>query len=141
MSNLKRLTILLMSFTLFVLPAVAGEYTAVKTLRVGNVIAKSDLNIAVSDETNDWTRLIGKEVRRPIYVGRVVRSQDVGPITVIQRNDIVSVFYRVGGLGLRTEGRALDSGGVGELIKIMNLSTKTTVSAFVVGPQRTEVRR
>lgn len=39
--------------------------------------------------------------------------------------------YRLGALEIRAEGRALSRGGVGDEIRVMNLSSRTTVSGRI----------
>lgn len=124
--------------------AYAEQVFASRTLRVGTVLAAADLRVAKGeDETADALRqeMVGKEVRRAIYVGRVISERDLGPPTLIRRNDVVTMVYRSGSLGLRTQGRSLGSGGMGETVEILNLDTRLKVRATITGPNRVEVFR
>ena len=124
------------------LPFVAlSEVVAARTLRVGAVVTASDLKISEDQSAEDLTDIIGKETKRAIYQGREITPNDVGPVTIVQRNEVISLVYRSSGLGLRTEGRALNAAGVGEPVSVMNLDTRITVRAVVVGPKRAEVLR
>jgi hypothetical protein len=73
---------------------------------------------------------------------RPVRAADLGPPAVVERNQIVGLAYRSGGLAILTEGRALARGGVGDVIRVMNLASRATVTGTIgpdglvaVGPQ------
>ena len=44
---------------------------------------------------------------------------------------IVTLVYNVGGLGITTEGRALARGGLGEIIRVMNNSSRTVIAGQV----------
>jgi flagella basal body P-ring formation protein FlgA len=68
-----------------------------------------------------------------IYAGKAITAAQVGPSTVVERNQIIQLSYNAGGLSILTEGRALDRGGVGETIQVMNLSSRTKV-AGLIGP-------
>ena len=49
-------------------------------------------------------------------------ADHVQPQLRIQRNAIVAITLRSGGLEIQTEGRAMTEGGIGDVIDIMNLS-------------------
>lgn len=129
---------ILLALLLAAAPAGAGEITALRTLPAGTVVSLSDLGVA---EGADAAPFVGLEVVRAIYVGRPVRMQDLGPPTLVRRNAIVQMIYDRGVLSIRTEGRALDAGGQGERIRVMNLSSREPVSATVRGVGLVEVAR
>ena len=112
----------------------ADEIYANRTLRVGTILTAEDLS-ATSRQ------LIGLEVRRAVYAGHQIMMSDLGPPTLVRRNEIVTMRFRSGAIALRAEGRALGAGGAGEAIDVMNLSSRQTVRAVVVGIRAVEVRR
>lgn len=112
---------------------------AARTLRVGTIVSAADLAAPASSAAID--ALSGLEVRRVIYVGRPVRAADLGPPTLVHRNEIVTMELRMRSLSLRTEGRALDAGGAGERIRVLNLESRTAVIATVIAPGRVGVSR
>lgn len=120
---------------------VSADVVAAKTLRKGKVLNASDLNATAPKSEALKDSLIGSEIKRSVYVGRLVNIGDVGPITVVYRNDIVNLVFSSKGLGIRTEARALASGGVGETIQVMNMDTRVTVTARVIGAKRAEAVR
>lgn len=121
--------------------AVGGEILAARTLRAGSVVQAGDLVVdAPADQRADLIApLLGLEARRAIYRGRPVAATDLGPPTLVERNAIVRMIYHEGALAIRTEGRALDAGGAGERIRVMNLDSRLSVRATIVGPDRVEV--
>jgi flagella basal body P-ring formation protein FlgA len=60
-----------------------------------------------------------------------VRAADLGPPALVDRNQIVALDFRAGGLSIRAEGRALARGGAGDVIRVMNLASRTTVSGRI----------
>ena len=122
-------------------PAFAADVVAERTLRVGTVLESTDLRAADPEAEDAVADMVGLEVRRAIYAGHPVEQADLGPPTLVHRNDVVMMTYRSGALGLRAEGRALGAGGAGEPIEVMNLDSRTTVRGIVVGPRQVEVRR
>ena len=74
----------------------------------------------------------GLEARVALYPGRPVRAGDVGPPAVVERNQLVALVFDRGGLIIRTEGRVLDRAGVGDLVKVMNLTSRATLFGRVL---------
>jgi flagella basal body P-ring formation protein FlgA len=60
-----------------------------------------------------------------------VRTGDVGPPTLVERNQVVPLIYLRGGLEIMTEGRSLDRAGIGDHVRVMNLASRATVSGRV----------
>lgn len=124
--------------------AQAETVAANRVIRTGTVIEATDLILLDRDmpeAVRDPAEVIGQEARRTLYANRPLRPEDIGPPRLIDRNQIVPLSFAGGGLSILTEGRALASGGAGEVIRIMNLSSRTTVSgriladgSVVVGP-------
>ena len=125
------------------LTAGAQDLVAQRTLRVGAVIQPGDVRALSKGPDADaaLSGVIGMELRRSLYTGQPVLMADLGPPTLIDRNDVVVMTYTAGALGIRTEGRALASGGEGELIQVMNLTSRLIVRAVVRGPRQVEVVR
>ncbi|MEM7058369.1 MAG: flagellar basal body P-ring formation chaperone FlgA [Pseudomonadota bacterium] len=119
----------------------AGDVIAERTLRVGTIIGIGDLKLRGSEDQTLLDQMLGQEMRRAVYAGHPVTQAHLGPPTLVHRNEIVAMAYRAGGLGIRTEGRALTRGGKGEVVEIMNLSSRQTVRAIVTGPRQVEVQR
>ncbi|MEL6365290.1 MAG: flagellar basal body P-ring formation chaperone FlgA [Pseudomonadota bacterium] len=136
--------------------ASAQEVVAMATIRAGDVVAKDALAFApMPDDPTASTQelldrradaetrlkaLIGMEAARTVYAGRVITDADIRKPTVVERNALVRMVYTVGGLTIETEGRALDRGSAGDLVRIMNLSSRKSVTGVVAGPNLIEVR-
>ena len=116
------------------LPAAADTLVATRTIRPQEIIGPADLvlqPIEVAGAVSDPALLVGQEARVALYAGRPVRTTDVGPPAVVERNAIVPLIYNHNGLNIATEGRALDRAGPGEIIRVMNVASRTTVSARI----------
>ena len=122
--------------------ATGGAVLAARTLPAGTILTRADLlpGIKPAPDGGDFTAVIGLETRRAIYQGRPIHRADLGPATIVGRNTIVTVIYRSPGLEMRAEGRALDGGGLGEAVRVLNLDSRLTVSATVAAPSVVEVR-
>lgn len=118
------------------LPSVAGadSLVATRTIRPQSILGAAD--IAVTKDSlpgvlADPAEALGREVRVALYAGRPIRADDLGPPAIIDRNQRVALSYVEGGLAITAEGRALGRGGVGDVIRVMNLSSRATVSGRI----------
>lgn len=108
----------------------ADVIVAARTLRPGTVVQAQDIAIESGNVPGTFQTpagLIGQETRVAIYPGRPIRTGDVGPPAMVDRNQIIALRYTRDGLVITTEGRALGRAGVGERLRVINLSSKTTL--------------
>lgn len=114
--------------------ATAETVVAARTIRAHTVIAASDLllrDVIIPGGVSDPEFLIGMEARVALYAGRPIRPGDVGFPAVVERNQILPLIYNRSGLSITTDGRALDRAGPGDVIRVMNLASRSTVSARI----------
>lgn len=115
-------------------PARADTVIAARTIRAQTLIGPLDVKLTEGDVDGAYTDLdavIGTEARVALYAGRPVRSGEVGAPAVVERNQLVTLLYRAGGLIIVAEGRALGRAGTGERLKVMNLESRQTISGQV----------
>lgn len=119
-------------------PAAAQETViAAGTIRGATMIGPADVAMiegATPGALSDISQAIGMEARINLYPGRPIRAGDLRPPAVVERNEIVSLRYNYGGLLVMTEGRALDRAAEGEALRVINLSSRQTVTATATGP-------
>jgi flagellar basal body P-ring formation protein FlgA len=114
--------------------AFAESVIALRRIPAQSVVSAADLDTVdavIEEAVTDAALVIGQEARVTIYPGRPIRSADFGPPALVDRNQIVSLIYVAGGLQITVDGRALGRGGTGDIIRAMNLSSRTTVSGIV----------
>jgi len=119
--------------------ALAESVAAVRPVRAGNVIAESDLEIldeTITGTVADIAEAVGKEAKVTLYPGRPIQTTQIGPPALVDRNQLVRMVYVSGPLSIATEGRVLDRAGIGESVRVMNLTSRQTVSG-VVAPDGT----
>ena len=123
-------------FLLSAAPALADSLIATRTIRAQTVLATTDMTLVAATIPGAFTSVgeaVGQEARVTLYAGRAIRSGDVGPPAIIDRNQIVTLIYVAGSLSISTEGRAMARGGVGDVIRVMNLASRATISGRI-GP-------
>ena len=123
-----RLALLLLAIAV---PAAAQSVMVVRPVRAGMALLPEDLGFSEAfapDGFDDPRDLIGLEARVNLYPGRPVRAREIGSPTVIERNEIVPLTFVRGGLTITVEGRAMGRAGEGEGVRVMNLSSRSTVT-------------
>lgn len=116
------------------MPASAETVVAARTIPAHTIIAPEDLAVKAATVPGAATlpdELIGMETRIALYAGRPVSPADVGFPSVVDRNQIVPLIYERDGLKISTDGRSLDRAGPGDVIRVMNIASRKTVTARI----------
>lgn len=79
----------------------------------------------------DAADVLGKELRHAARPGVPLRANDVRRPVVVAKGSLVTMVLRSGSLMLTAQGRAVENGGHGDIIRITNSHTKSTVEARV----------
>lgn len=82
----------------------------------------------------DQTSMIGQTVRRALKPGTPLRENDLRVPVVIEKGSIVKMTITAGALTLTANGRALENGGTGDTIRVMNTKSKQSVEAEILRP-------
>ena len=78
-------------------------------------------------------RAVGMQARRQLRAGQAMRVADLAKPDLVQRDQNVTLIYETPGLYLTMRGKALESGTEGDVVNVMNLQSKRTVSGTVTG--------
>lgn len=115
-------------------PAWSDSVVAARTIPAKSLIGPGDVIMdtrTVPGAVSDSATIIGMEARVALYAGRPIRSADVGFPAVVERNQIIILHYLNNGLAISTDARALGRGGPGDTVRVMNLSSRATVTATI----------
>lgn len=113
----------------------AEAVVAVKTIRANTILTEHDVSLDPTlpsyglDEVAD---VVGMETRVVLYAGRPIRPENLSAPALVERNQIVPLIFRQGSLTISTAGRALDRGAAGDYIRVMNLSSRTSLFGTVL---------
>lgn len=124
--------------------ASAETVIALRNIRPSEVIAALDLGLVskpVPGAAESIADVLGKEAKTMLYAGRPVYLANLTEPALVERNQIIDLRFSSSGLAIETEGRALGRGALGEIVRVMNLSSRTTVTATVSGPGLADVSR
>lgn len=119
--------------------------TSVPVLRrpmsTGEIIRKDDLELVYRrddllgrDVVTDPNRIIGKTPQNRLRAGDVIHEQDTCAPILVTRNSQVVIKLQAGAMTLTAQGKALDQGARGEVIRVQNLQSNKTIEATVTGP-------
>jgi flagella basal body P-ring formation protein FlgA len=140
---MRRFALIIGGLVLAATPAVAADLPAVfakRSVRAGALVTAADVELRPLPEhraagvATSLDAVVGQEVRRNLSVDRPVMLEDIGVPTVIRRNSLVTLAYASGGLELTALGRAIDSAGLDEPIRVVNIDSRVTVVGRVTGP-------
>lgn len=113
----------------------AETLTAARLVRPNTVLSAADLVLSdtvVPGALTSGATVVGMEARVTLYPGHAIRPEDVGPAALIERNQTVTLIYQSGGLLIAAEARSLSRGAAGDVVKAINLSSRTTVTGRVL---------
>ena len=112
-----------------------------KNLPRGTLLTDQDLELSlvnISTARNGYIlnpeRAVGKEAKRAIRAGDIIRLSNLKLPNVVERGQEVTVESRNALLSVQTSAVAMASGHVGQRIKVKNTKSNRVLSATIVAP-------
>lgn len=121
-------------FALVSSPAVADVIVATRVIPANAIISADDIqmkDLGTIAGLTDPNLIVGMEARKALFAGRPILQADVGIPAVVERNQLVQLVFSRNGLIIKAEGRAMGRAGPGDMIRVMNLSSRSLVTATV----------
>ena len=87
-----------------------------------------------ADAITELDALVGMSARRALAADRPLRPADVMVTPLVKRGEPVTLLFQSGSVRITLRGRALEDGGAGETIRVLNSDSERTVEAMVEGP-------
>ncbi len=81
----------------------------------------------------------GLSAKHALRAGQVIHQADVAKPELVGRGETVTIVFQVPGITLTIIGKANEPGALGDVISVLNVQTKHTIQATVVGPGRVSV--
>jgi flagella basal body P-ring formation protein FlgA len=120
----------------------ADTVVPVSTIRANTVLTDTDVIVDPTQSgagLSDVSDVIGMETRVVLYAGRPILPDYLIAPALVQRNEVVPLLFRQSGLSISTSGRVLDRGAAGDTVRVMNLSSRTTLFGTVLPDGSVEV--
>jgi len=112
-----------------------------RQINAGDIIRKDDVDIVYRrddlvgrDVITDAKQLIGRTPQYRVRPGEPIRVTDVRAPIMVQRSSQVIIKLESGPMTITAQGKALDEGARGDVIRVENLQSNKTIEATVAGP-------
>jgi flagellar basal body P-ring formation protein FlgA len=109
------------------------------SLASGTVLAANDLSWVkmpldrAGDVLRDPAQIVGRALRRQMPEQSSLRPGDVLPPRLVLRGNLVTMQVKAAGMALTAQGRALQDGASGEVIRVTNTQSNRVVDAKIIG--------
>jgi len=104
----------------------------------GHILKSTDLVLVEEDLSRirygyftDKNNLIGKQLRRQLAQGRVIKANYVKSKTLVKRGELVSIIAENTGYSVKMTGTAMASGALGDRIRVKNTSSKRIIEGTI----------
>jgi len=104
-----------------------------EVLKASDVVVERRPKAEVGSDAATRDRAVGMQARRQMRAGQAVRVADLAKPDLVQRDQSVTLIYETPGLYLTVRGKALEGGTEGDVVNVMNLQSKRTISGTVTG--------
>jgi flagella basal body P-ring formation protein FlgA len=118
---------------------------AAEPLAKGEPLAPSKLGTRIGEASMMITafsspeQLAGAVTRKTVSAWTGIETGDVRQESFIRAGTAVTMIARANGLGVEVKGIAMQRGGLGDIIKVKNLSSKKVLKARIIGEDRVEI--
>jgi flagella basal body P-ring formation protein FlgA len=116
-----------------------GAAVLMRDVERGDILKSSDIVVErrpkaeIVGEAANRDRAIGMQARRSIRAGQALKAADLAKPDLVQRDQSVTLIFQTAGLYLTMRGKALDNGTEGDVVNVLNLQSKRTVTGTVIG--------
>ena len=102
-------------------------------LKSSDVVVERRPKAEVGADAAARDRAVGMQARRQLRAGQAIRTADLVKPDLVQRDQNVVLVYEAPGIYITMRGKALDNGTEGDVVNVMNLQSKRTLSGTVIG--------
>jgi flagellar basal body P-ring formation protein FlgA len=118
---------------------------ATRVLQPGDVIRQEDVvaraeSRPLPEALFSDRDIVGQQIKRRVQTDRPLTERDVGARTAVLASTPVSVLWTSGALRMEMEGRAMESGALGDEIRVLNTTSGRTIRGVVAGDGMIEMR-
>ena len=125
----------------YVMIPVAARY-----IKFGEIIQQSDLTtkkIRLDKITKNYLteleEVVGMQTKKYIPVGKMFKNNEISSPKVIKNGDPVNIVYDSGIINLKTVGTAMDTGAVGDMIKVKNSSSGAVLLGQIINKNTVKI--
>jgi flagellar basal body P-ring formation protein FlgA len=104
-----------------------------EVIKASDVVIERRPKAEVGNDLAARDRAVGMQARRQLRVGQALKTADLARPDLVQKDQAVVLIYQAVGLHLTIRGKALEGGTEGDVVSVMNLQSKRTVTGVVTG--------
>jgi flagellar basal body P-ring formation protein FlgA len=104
-----------------------------EVLKSSDVVTERRPKAEAGGDIADRDHAVGMQARRQLRAGQPLKAADLSRPDLVQRDQNVTLIYEAAGLYITVRGKALEGGTEGDVVSVMNLQSKRTVSGVVTG--------
>jgi flagellar basal body P-ring formation protein FlgA len=125
-----------LAMTLLLMPglAVAESLVALRTIPAKSIVTADDLTVveaSIPGAISESRHVVGQEAKVTVFAGQPILYDSFAAPALVERNQVVVLIFAAGSLRISVEGRALNRASEGEMVRVMNLSSRTMVQGIV----------
>jgi len=116
-----------------------------RSLRRGEVITLDDLVLVSRPDHRlvgyfeKLDDVIGRKTNRSLSVNQAVRNRHLEMDWAVEKDQTVTIETQIGGVTVASSGLALDNAQMGDLLKVLNQSSKVIVEGRVVSEKKVKI--
>jgi len=111
-----------------------------RLIQPGEIISEEDLDTKEISESKlknymitDANEIIGLTPKRAIAPNQFIKSSQLQKKKDVEKGQTIQVHYKSGNLNITSQGKALDHGTMGDMVRVMNPQSKKIIEGFVTG--------
>ena len=104
-----------------------------EVVKSADVVVERRPRAEVGGDAATRDRAVGMQARQQLRAGHALKLADLAKPDLVQRDQSVTLIYESVGLYLTVRGKALEGGTEGDVVSVLNLQSKRTVSGTVIG--------
>ncbi len=112
------------------------------TVRNGTIITANNIETVEiptkslsSQVIIDANALLGSTPRRMISAGQPIKVNDIQAPQVVERGEIVTMIFKRGPLQLTAQGKAMENGAKGDMIRVINTGSNQSIQGTISNPR------
>jgi flagella basal body P-ring formation protein FlgA len=102
-------------------------------LKSSDIVIERRPKLAIGNDAASRDRAVGMQIRKAMRAGSALRTADLVKPDLVQRDQTVTLIFQSTGIYLTVRGKALEGGTEGDVVSVLNLQSKRTVTGVVVG--------
>ena len=114
---------------------------ATRNLHTDHIFTREDIRkekilIDINKQGEEWLcdlqEVLGKRLLRNISAGTPLKKEILGSPLLVNRGNLVTLFIEGRNIRIYAQGKALEKGGKGEIIKVLNIDSKKRLEGIII---------